>query len=59
MKTVWTDIFFDMDHGLSREEFAFKLGEFINEDLDKIYFAIKDYDLKKAMKLIDDMKAEY
>ncbi len=59
MKAIWNDAFFDMDCGLSREEFAEKMSESIHADLDNIYWAIKDYDLKEAMLLIDNMKVEY
>ncbi len=59
MKPVWDDMFIDMDWGYSREEFAEKISESIHADLDNIYWAIKDCDLKEAMLLIDNMKVEY
>ncbi len=60
MKPVWQDAFYDKKiREDSDEKFAETMGKLIREDVDKIYWAIMEYDLRKAMSLINEMKQEY
>ena len=60
MKAFWNDLFYDMREGnLEEEEAAEFAGKYIRDDIDIIEGAIKDYDLKKAMALILEMKKTY
>ena len=60
MKAIWADMFFDLDEGgLTKEGAAIFLGKQIRDDADRIERAIKDFDLKKALSLIEGMKKEY
>ena len=60
MKAIWDDLFFDIkESGLTEEGAATFMGKQIQDDIDRIERAIKDYDLKKALSLIWEMKKEY
>ena len=60
MKAIWSDLFFDIKEGnLTDEEAATFIGKQIREESDHIERAIKDYDLKKALSLIWEMKKEF
>lgn len=60
MKAFWDNLFFDMDEcGITRDQFALKAGTEIRDDLRRIEDAIRKYDGKKALELIDELKNEY
>lgn len=60
MKAFWADLFYDMKEGnLTEEKAADFGGKYIRDDIDIIEAAIKDYDLKKALALIWEMKKTY
>ena len=60
MKAFWSDMFFDLQQGNETEEGSAKQsGEFIRDDFDQIERAIKDFDLKKALILIEEAKDNY
>ena len=60
MKNFWADLFFDMkESGLTEKGAADFAGKYIRDDADRIERAIKDFDLKKALSLIEEMKKDY
>jgi len=60
MKAFWNDLFYDMEEcGLTKEEFAEKAGEDFRDELDRIYWAIKDHEPKKAFEVIQECKKGY
>jgi len=60
LKAFWDNLFFDMEEcGLDKAGFAQKAGKEIRDDLSSIEDAIKDYDGKKALALIDELKTAY
>ena len=61
MKAFWADLFFDMrESNFKTDEKAAEFaGKYIRDDIDIIEGAIKDYDLKKALALILEMKKTY
>lgn len=60
MKAFWDNLFFDMrECGLTEEDFAEKAGKYIREDLSEITNSIKNFDLKKALLLLDEYSKEY
>lgn len=60
MKNFWADMFYDLHEcGLSEELFSIKAGEFIKDDLRRVEDAIRDFDGKKALSIIEEMKKEY
>jgi hypothetical protein len=61
MKAFWADLFHDMKEAdnFTEEKAADFAGKYIRDDIDIIEAAIKDYDLKKALALIWEMKKTY
>jgi hypothetical protein len=60
MKAFWDNLFFDMKEcGLTEELFAVKAGAEIRDDLRRIEDAIKEYDGKKALLIINEIKSTY
>ena len=60
MKAFWSDFFFDMEEcGLDRSTAAFKAGSEIKDDLRRIEDAIRKYEGKKALELIEELKSYY
>lgn len=53
-------MFFDMEQsGLMKEWAAEYIGKEIRFDIECVENAIKDFDLKKALSLLDEMKKVY
>lgn len=60
MKPFWDNLFYDMQEcGLTQESFAVKAGNEIRDDLQRIEDAIKEYDGKKALAIIAELKGCY
>jgi len=60
MKEFWSDLFFDMEEcDLTNEKAAEQYGSGICGDFDDIERAIKDFDLKRALILIQKAKKYY
>ena len=60
MKPFWDNIFFDLYEGdIEKETLAGVYGDRICSDFRKIEDAIRNYDLKKALELIDEFKKDY
>jgi hypothetical protein len=60
MKPFWDSLFYGLrECGLDEEGFSFKAGCEIRDDLRRIEDAIRGYDGKKALAIIEELKSQY
>lgn len=57
MKPFWDGFFFDLEEcNLTKEQVAKKVGNYIGDELDRIFWHIKTYEPLKAMEMIKELK---
>ena len=60
MKPFWDNYFADLEAGrIDQETFAMKAGAEIRDDLEKIEYLLKDFEVRMALDLIAELKQDF